>query len=84
MTKSEFYNQAFLALIPPVTQAYILKHSLPFAESAKDADERLQERSDQMEANAEMTQVLAGKMTAHWKDGNDYYREEDVDGVKEE
>jgi hypothetical protein len=37
-----------------------------------------------MEAVAEMTQVLAGKMTAHWKDGNDYYREEDVDGVKEE
>jgi len=37
MTKAEFYNNAFLALIPPVTQAYILKNSLPFAEDEDDA-----------------------------------------------
>jgi hypothetical protein len=44
-----------LALIPPVTQAYILKNSLPFAE---DEDEHFEERQDEMESIAEMADLF--------------------------
>jgi hypothetical protein len=76
MTKSEFYNAALLAVIPPVTQAYILKHNLPFAKNADDARERLEQRTDELEAIAEMADFLAVKMTAYWKDSDDFYRAE--------
>lgn len=76
--KSEFFKQAFLTLIPVVTQAYARKYNLPFAGSGKDARERLEERSDEVEAIADVTRLIAGKMTAHWEDGDTYYREEAV------
>jgi hypothetical protein len=47
-----------LALIPPVTQAYILKNSLPFAEDEDDAREHSEERQDEMESIAEMADLF--------------------------
>jgi hypothetical protein len=47
-----------LALIPPVTQAYILKNSLPFAEDEDDAREHFEERQDEMESIAEMAALF--------------------------
>ncbi|HSZ78623.1 MAG TPA: hypothetical protein VK775_14565 [Chthoniobacterales bacterium] len=40
MTKSDFYNRALLAVSPVVTQAYILKHNLPFNEEPTVNDEQ--------------------------------------------
>jgi hypothetical protein len=58
MTKAEFYHKAFLALIPPVTQAYIVKNSPRFAEDEDDAREHFEERQDEMESIAEMADLF--------------------------
>jgi hypothetical protein len=58
MTKAELYNKTFLALIPPVTQAYILKNSPPFAGMKMMPREHFEERQDEMESIAEMADLF--------------------------
>jgi hypothetical protein len=65
MTKAEFYNKALLAVIPPVTQAYILKDNLPFLEGWANLDDENDAGSDAMETIAEIEDLLAAKMTAY-------------------
>jgi hypothetical protein len=58
MTMQNVITKHFLTLIPPVTQAYILKNSLPFAEDEDDAREHFEERQDEMESIAEMADLF--------------------------
>jgi hypothetical protein len=77
MTKANFYHQALLAVIQPVTQAYILKHGLPFAEDSEKAEETFEVRSDSFEAIADAADFLAMKLTSYWKESDDYFKEQE-------
>ncbi len=78
MTRAEFYREALLAVIQPVTQAYILKHNLPFAEDEEDANENFDERQDEIESIVDMADNLAMKMTGRWEDSAEYFEQQEL------
>jgi hypothetical protein len=77
MSKSDFYHQALLAVAPVVTQAYILKHSLPFVEDTTARDERIAERAYEIDAIAEVADRLAKRLADYWKSSDEELKEEE-------